>query len=190
MLLRTTFLRFLVRSLFSHSQLRSTAYQIEMGSQTYNWFEDNLQSQARPVDIKVESALESLVFPLLSPPSSPPTEPAVSLVSTSPHRRTNTSIVGSKRLKPYPIKTRELSIHREDIGTMANTWTPPGNKGASRRSSEDDQQAPASYGLPNTFATVGQSIRMCQVSISDLICSNHLVVALMAVPVHHHQHQV
>jgi hypothetical protein len=141
----------------------------------YNWLQDALHSQTRSVDVKEESALDSSVFTLLSPPSSPlfsrsvPTESTIYPVLAPSRRRSNTSIASSKRVKPYPIATRELHFRRDDTGIMANTWSPPGSKGGSgrahfpvephRRSSDGDQQG-TSYGLPNTFSMVSQRIRV------------------------------
>jgi hypothetical protein len=141
------------------------ALPIEMEAHTYNgWLVHSFPSQARPVDIKVEPALESSVFPLFSPPSSPQRSPTESAAFSSSRRRSNTSIANSKRVKPYPILTRELHLSGGDIDTMANTWSPPGSKGGSarahfpveqasqnRRTSDGDPQV-SSYG---PFATVG-----------------------------------
>ena len=146
-----------------------------MEDHTYSWLEDTFPTQARPVDIKVESALEPSVFPLLSPPSSPQsvsTESVAFSGSASSRRRSNTSAASPKRLKPYPILTREVYLRGEHTGTMANTWSHPGSKGGSsrapfpveqsplsRRSSDGGQQvsSSSSYGPSNTFPTVCQN---------------------------------
>jgi hypothetical protein len=157
----------------------------------YNWLHDGFHSQA-PADVKVEAALESSVFTLLSPPSSPhtsrsvPTESAVIPVSAPSRRRSNTSIASSKRVKPYPISTRELYFRGEDTGPMANTWSPTGSNGGSgrahfpveppRRSSDGDQQGPPSYGLPNTFTMVSPTIQIhIFLPNCNVVCSIHLV---------------
>src|ERR1700691_5399735 len=147
-----------------------------MDSHTYNWLQCALQSQVHPVDIKVESSLEPSAFPLLSPPSSPAlarsvlTESTLFPASFPNPRRSHTSIARSKRVRPYPILTRDPYFLGEDTSIMANTWSPPGIKGGSsrthfpidqgssnRRSSDGEQQVPSTYGIPNTFGTVSQT---------------------------------
>lgn len=149
---------------------------------TYNWLQYAPQHQASPLEIKVESStLESIAYSLLSPPLSPSfprsvPESATFLASTSSRRRSNTSTASTKRVKPYPILTRELRLRGEDTGKMANqsygTWSPSGIKGVSsrshyqpdssnRRSSDGDQQPSSSYLAPNTFVTVSSYIDRC-----------------------------
>lgn len=148
-------------------------------SHTYSWLQYAPQPQARPLEIKVESStLDAQAFTLLSPPSSPsyprsvPSENATFPSSIVGRKRssTSTSTSSPKRVKPYPILTRD-NRHRAEDNTMAHqpygTWSPSGIKGTStrahfpveptspnRRSSDGDQQPPSSYPVPNTFAAV------------------------------------
>ena len=140
---------------------------------TYTWLRSAIQTQACPVDIKVEPSLEPSAFFFLSPPSSPPfvrsapTDSAASPLSFhTRRRRSSISLASSTRVRPYPSLKRELYHPVKDTGTMANTWSPPGTKGrphfpveqvtSSRRPSNNEQQVSSSYGLPSTFAAVSQ----------------------------------
>lgn len=147
---------------------------------TYNWLQCSPQPQAYPVDIKTESSLEHSAFSLLSPPSSPPiarsapTETTTFPVSIPYRGRSKTSIASSKRVKPYPVFTRDHFRFGEDTDIMANNpWSPSGSRGgsgrtpfpvgqvpANRRSSSDGDQHPSSYGYSGAFATVSQSFQI------------------------------
>lgn len=141
----------------------------------YNWVQ--YTPQARSPEIKVEPSLDSTSFPLISPPCSPSSAyPHSASGDSGPfpaptRRRSNNSIASPKRVKPYPILTRELRLRTEDPGGMGSqsydSWSPTNMRDGptgrphftvqvspSRSSSEGDQRAPSSYTLSNALVPV------------------------------------
>ncbi|KAF7973909.1 hypothetical protein HWV62_13952 [Athelia sp. TMB] len=145
----------------------------------YNWPQYASQHQPRPLEIKVEPTLENSGFSLISPPSSP-SSPYPGSAHPDPgafpppiRRRSNASITSPKRVKPYPILTRELRLRTEDSGAMGNqpydTWSPTNMRDGSASRHHFSAQI-----SPNQGPLEGDSHR----SSSSYTLSNALIPSL------------